>query len=67
MEQRVRDIAQGAIQLMMDTRPPSAGGNFQDGVLVAMRMMKDQESESGHTPFSNVTKRKLMGLCMVTK
>ena len=66
-EQRVRDIAQGAIQSMVDTRPNNAGGNFQDRVLTAMRMMKEQESEPGHKLFSNVTKGKLMGLCMVTK
>ena len=32
-----------------------------------MRMMKDQESDPSHKPFSNVTKGKLMGLCGVTK
>ena len=32
-----------------------------------MRMMKEQESEPGHKPFSDVTKEKLMGLCMGTK
>ena len=66
-EKRVRDISQGAIQSMVDTRPTNAGGNFQDGVLTVMRMMKEQESEPGHKPFSNVRKGKLMGLCMVTK
>ena len=30
-------------------------------------MIKDQESDPSHTPFSNVTKGKLMGLCGVTK
>ena len=52
---------------MVDARPNNAGGNFQDGVLTAMRMMKEQESEPSHKPFSNVTKGKVMGLCMVTK
>ena len=32
-----------------------------------MHMMKEQESEPSHKLFSNVTKGKLMGLCMVTK
>ena len=66
-EQNVRDIAQGAIQSMVDTRPNNAGVNFQDGVLAAMRMMKEQELDPNHKPFSNVAKGKLMGLCMVTK
>ena len=52
---------------MVDTRPSNAGRNLQDGVLTAMRMMKEQESDPSHKPFSNVTKVKLMGLCMVTK
>ena len=43
------------------------GGDFQDGIYTAMRMMKDQESDPSHKPFSNVTKGKLMGLCGVTK
>ena len=63
----MRDIAKGAIQSMVDAGPNNAGGNFQDGVLTAMRMMKEQESEPSHKPFSNVTKGKVMGLCMVTK
>ena len=52
---------------MVDARPNNTGGNFQDGVLTAMGMIKEQESEPSHKPFSNVTKGKLMGLCMVTK
>ena len=32
-----------------------------------MRMIKDQESDPSHRPFSDVTKGKLMGLCGVTK
>ena len=67
-KQNVRDIAQEAIQSMVDTsQQNNAGGNFQDGVLTAMCMMKEQESDPHHKPFSNVTKGKLMGLCMVTK
>ena len=31
------------------------------------RIMREQESEHNHKPFSNATKGKLMGLCMVTK
>ena len=61
-EQNVRDTAKGAIQSMVDTRPSNAGRNLQDGVLTAMRMMKEQESDPSHKPFLNVTKGKLMGL-----
>ena len=47
-KQNVRDIVQGAIQSMVDTRQSNAGGNFQDGVLTAMRMTKEQESDPNH-------------------
>ena len=64
----MRDIARGAIQSMLDTRQKNtAGGNFQDGVLTAILMMKEQESDLHHKPLSNIKKGKLMGLCMVTK
>ena len=67
-EQNTRDIAREEIQSVVDTRQQSnTGGDFQDGVLTAMRMTKEQESDPQHRPFSNVTKGKLMGLCMVTK
>ena len=67
-EQNMRDIARDAIQSVVDTRQQNnAGDDFQDGVLTAMRIMKEQESDPQHNPFSNVTKGKLMGLCMVTK
>ena len=32
-----------------------------------MRRMKEQEFDPNHKPFSNITKRKLTGLCMATK
>ena len=64
----MRNIACEAIQSVVDNRQQNnAGGDFQDGVLTAMRMMKGQESDPQNKPFSNVTKGKLMGLCMVTK
>ena len=63
-EKNTRDIARKAIQSVVDTRQQNnAGGDIQDGVLVAMRMMKEQESGPQQKPFSNVTKEKLMGLC----
>ena len=52
---------------MVNTRQNNAGGNFQDGVLTAMCMTKEQKPDPNHKPFSNVTKGKLIGLCMVTK
>ena len=69
-EQNVRDIAREAVQSVADARSPhqnNAGGDFQEGILTAMRMLKEQESDPNHKPFSNVTKGKLMGMCGVTK
>ena len=67
-EQHVRDIACEAIQPVVDTRQQNnAGGDFQDGVLTAMRTMKEKKSDPQHKPFSNATEGKLMGLCMVAK
>ena len=69
-EQNVRDIAREAVQSVADARSPhqnNAGGDFQEGILTAMPMMKEQESDLNHKAFSNATKGKLMGMCGVTK
>ena len=67
-EQNVRDIAREAVQSVADARQQSnAGGDFQDGILTAMRMMNNQKSEPHHKLLSNVTKGKSMRLCIVTK
>ena len=66
----MRDIACEAAQSAVNAAPTNqqnTGGYFQDGIYTAMRMIKKQESDPNHKPFSNVTKGKLMGLCGVTK
>ena len=68
-KQNVRDIVREAIQSVVDTRQQNtAGGNFQDGVHTHNHAY-DERTRVGprRKPFSNVTKEKLMGLCMVTK
>ena len=61
-EQNVRDNARTAVQLVVDAwQHSNTGGEFQDGILTVMRMMKKQESDPHHKPFSNVTKGKLIG------
>ena len=41
-ERNVRDIVREAIQSVVDTRQQNrAGGDFQDGILTAMRMMRE--------------------------
>jgi hypothetical protein len=69
-EQNVKDIAEAAIKSIMDSRQSGSHdreGDFQSGVLTAMRMMKDNESEGATKPFSDILKGKIMGFCGTTK
>ena len=66
----MRDISRKAVQSAVSTTSTNQGnarGDYQDGIYTAIQMMRDQESDPNHKPFSNMTKGKLMGLCGVTK